>query len=73
MINLENCKRGSHPWENVFSTEGVMDMFGHNTDWCPICGTVRVYKTIDGRKIEDNTTYLVPSVAKSYDTTPQAT
>ena len=67
MIDLAECKKGFHPWENIIETGGFMDTFNERVYWCPVCGAVRQYQTMDGKKIGVNSVYLIPKAAKKLD------
>ena len=65
-MNLNNCKKSLHKWKTIHNSESIMSCVGVGgikIDWCPLCGAIRQYDILDGRKIRDNDFYRIPQAA----------
>ena len=65
-MNLENCRKNKHKWHNILDTEPFWGDTGESVEWCPDCGSIRVFNTMDGRRIQ-TTLFKIPKVAKHYE------
>lgn len=65
-MNLDKCKKSLHKWRNIHDSEGRFAAYGVGgikIDWCPVCGAIRQYDVLDGRKVSDNDFYKIPLAA----------